>query len=499
MKAVLPILLAVALGGARADIPPFTEHYFTQTVDHFRYSNDTATYQQRYLMNDQYYTGAGALPGTKCKGPILFYTGNEGPIDAFWGSNGFMLEVLAPKLGALAVFGEHRYYGKSSPVPAGAAAPWSHANAAYLTTEQALADYVALLAHVKATVPGAAGCPVIAFGGSYGGTLTTYLRTKYPAVVAGGLAASAPVGYYAHAAWPAHGVDAFTWMGVVNRDYSETQHGAPGECLARLGAAVAAVRAAEKTNLAALEAALHLCPARAGDQPVEFFVTDALESTPQMDYPYAIGAMPAWPVNATCETIMGVADMNDQSAVLSAVGELMARYYAYDGKTCLPNVGQGGVPGNGPWPANAWGYQSCTETLHQFSTPPGSWRNFTFDLAAANANCATWYGVTPRPAYTEAHFGGFSLAETATNLIWSNGLLDPWHGGGYLTAPADAAARGVHLIQMPRGAHHLDLRGPHPQDPPDVTAARALEEEIIRGWIDDAAEALRAKEAAAMV
>ena len=29
-----------------------------------------------------------------CKGPILFYTGNEGPIEAFWGSNGFMIEVI---------------------------------------------------------------------------------------------------------------------------------------------------------------------------------------------------------------------------------------------------------------------------------------------------------------------------------------------------------------------------------------------------------------------
>ena len=41
---------------------------------------------------------------------------------------------------------------------------------------------------------------------------------------------------------------------------------------------------------------------------------------------------------------------------------------------------------------------------------------------------------------------------------------------------------------MERGAHHLDLRGPHPEDPPEVTAARAKEEAIIRGWIDAAAD-----------
>ena len=31
---------------------------------------------------------------------------------------------------------------------------------------------------------------------------------------------------------------------------------------------------------------------------------------------------------------------------------------------------------------------------------------------------------------------------------------------------------------------HSDLRGPHPQDPPDVTATREKEEAIIKGWID---------------
>ena len=49
-------------------------------------------------------------------------------------------------------------------------------NAAYLTTEQILADYAELITHLKATLPGAANCPVVAFGGSYGAKLTA--RTK---------------------------------------------------------------------------------------------------------------------------------------------------------------------------------------------------------------------------------------------------------------------------------------------------------------------------------
>jgi hypothetical protein len=40
------------------------------------------------------------------KGPIFFYTGNEGHITTFWDATGFVFDI-APQFGALVVFAEH--------------------------------------------------------------------------------------------------------------------------------------------------------------------------------------------------------------------------------------------------------------------------------------------------------------------------------------------------------------------------------------------------------
>ena len=51
---------------------------------------------------------------------------------------------------------------------------------------------------------------------------------------------------------------------------------------------------------------------------------------------------------------------------------------------------------------------------------------------------------------------------SVTDLIFSNGLLDPWSGGGFFPecAPKDAKERRLYYLFMEKGEHHLDLRGP---------------------------------------
>lgn len=89
---------------------------------------------------------------------------------------------IASEFGALLIFVEHRYYGDS--MPYGNQTYVDPKNLAYLTVSQTLADYVDLIQFLRSD-PNRKHSPVIAFGGSYGGVLSAWLRMKYPHTVQG--------------------------------------------------------------------------------------------------------------------------------------------------------------------------------------------------------------------------------------------------------------------------------------------------------------------------
>lgn len=156
----------------------YTTRYIEVPLDHFSFTvNDT--FRLRYLYNSSFWQEGG---------PIFFYPGNEGSVDMFVQGTGFLWEI-APRFGALVVFAEHRYYGESLPYQKLSLPTPNYIG--YLTSAQALADYVLLIEHLQKE--SRILCPVIAFGGSYGGMLATWMRMKYPSVIYGTIASSAPI------------------------------------------------------------------------------------------------------------------------------------------------------------------------------------------------------------------------------------------------------------------------------------------------------------------
>lgn len=176
-------------GPPRMSIANMTCDFFTQPLNHFVPRGKSPSFQQRYCVYDGFVSKDD--DNDKAPAPILFYTGNESPLEQYINHTGLMWE-LAPQLNARVVFVEHRYEGQSLP-PANLTKDCM----SYGSTIQALADYADILQlhlnphTVDNEVPMA---PVIAFGGSYGGMLSAWMRMKYPHLVAGAIAASAPIG-----------------------------------------------------------------------------------------------------------------------------------------------------------------------------------------------------------------------------------------------------------------------------------------------------------------
>jgi len=103
-----------------------------------------------------------------------------------------------------------------------------------------------------------------------------------------------------------------------------------------------------------------------------------------------------------------------------------------------------------------------------------------WNLSYTIESCVQQYGTTPRPNMVKVQYGVQDLSG-ASNIVFSNGNLDPWSGGGVLKNVTGNPS--IIAITIDQGAHHLDLRASNPADPPSVIAARAIEVNAINTWL----------------
>ncbi|XP_019623972.1 PREDICTED: dipeptidyl peptidase 2-like [Branchiostoma belcheri] len=451
--------------------PPYETRYFHQYLDHFNFaSRGAGTFKERVLVSDAFWRSGG---------PIFFYTGNEGPITRLWNEIGFMKD-LAEQFEALIVFAEHRYYGESLPFGENTI---SQENMGLLTVEQALADYAVLITNLTVSYcqdPDV--CPVIAFGGSYGGVLSTFLRLKYPNLVAGALASSANV-YMSAGLTPGNQL-----FQDVTEDFRRYNPRCPDRV--REGFAEMERLAGQgEQGLHEISTRMKLCSSlqdHADLVNMYRWVREAFTVLAMEDLPYAISNgpfLPAYPVNASCNLLLKATDGIEE--ILQAVGMLynftsnLSCFDLHeDFVPCADPTGCSLMPG-----AKAWDYQTCTEISLLESTdnvtdmfPPDA---FTEETRAAH--CRERWGVTPRPGWLATQFWGKDL-KASSNIIFSNGDLDPWRRGGVL----QNVSSSIVALEIQGGAHIMDLRAPNATDPLSVIRVRQQEAHLIGQWISEA-------------
>ncbi|WCJ41659.1 Serine carboxypeptidase S28 family protein [Euphorbia peplus] len=348
------------------DKPNYQTHDYKQTLDHFNYKPESyAKIKQRYILNSKYWGGANM------SSPIFVYLGEEGDITD--DLKGFIVD-LADHFKGLMLFIEHRYYGESMPFGSEDEAFQNSSTLGYLSSEQALADYAEVIVHVKRKLS-AEKCPTIALGGSYGGELAAWFRLKYPHIVIGALASSAPILYYDDII-PQNG-----YHSIVTKDFKETS---------------------------------------------ESCYNTIKKSWSEID---KVAAQP--------------------NGLLTL------------GKGCVKIVSYGLSN------TSAWDWQACTEHVSKigYDYNETMFQSSPFDMKSYTNDCFEVFGINPRPHWITTEFGGHDiktvLGNFASNIIFSNGLRDPYSIGGILEDISDS----VVAIYTKQGAHCLDIVFPTPHDP----------------------------------
>ncbi|XP_007537171.2 lysosomal Pro-X carboxypeptidase [Erinaceus europaeus] len=483
---LLPLLLALLAPGAALPAPSasralhrmrgpsslaarhavdkkFSTHYFPQKIDHFGF-NLGKTFKQRYLISAKHWKKDG--------GSILFYTGNEGDIIWFCNNTGFMWDV-AEELKAMLVFAEHRYYGESLPFGADSFKDPKHLN--FLTSEQALADFAELIKHLRKAIPGTRNQPVIAIGGSYGGMLAAWFRMKYPHMVVGALAASAPIWQFEDMV-PCDG-----FMNIVTTDFRKSGPNCSDSI--RKSWDVINHYGSTGTGLNWLSDNLRLCSPLKTPQDLQHlkeWMTETWINLAMVDYPYEsdfLQPLPAWPIKEVCQHLKNP-NVSD-SQLIHGVFQALNVYYNYTGQAKCLNTSETATGNLG---SQGWGYQACTEMVMPFCSNGvhDMFEPHTWDLKSYSDECFKQWHVRPRPHWIRTLYGGKNIS-SHTNIIFSNGDLDPWSGGGVTKDISDTLV----AIVIPEGAHHLDLRSNNAFDPLTVLLARSLEVKYMQQWITD--------------
>jgi len=133
--------------------------------------------------------------------------------------------------------------------------------------------------------------------------------------------------------------------------------------------------------------------------------------------------------------------------------------------------------------AKSWEYQACIEV--PLPANSNGKRDMFFEkkwsIVEIGDWCAKNFKVRPAPEKFSLSHGGLDLARVTSNVILTNGDLDPWMPGGF---DKDLSPT-IKTFLVEGGAHHLDLRGDNKEDPKSVIEIRNEIEKIISGWIHE--------------
>jgi pimeloyl-ACP methyl ester carboxylesterase len=417
--------------------------YFNQLLDH---SNPTlGNFSQRYYVDESY--------SDNDESPVFFYLCGESACTerALMGAIRHYAKEHHAKLVAL----EHRYYGKSLPKTT-----FSTSDLSYLSTEMALDDLAYFQRRLKNDRQWTGKW--VAFGGSYAGALSAWYRLKYPYLVVGALASSAPV---------------LAKSNFVEYDAHVTSV-LPETCLTKVRDVVSKVELSLRNDkeLNNIKKAF-----------------DASEIKDNIDFLYVIADVAATAVqygmqNEFCNAL------NSKDEPLQGYATFAKSLFQRYGITAVQLTAQGAMSEN---PADykdtvgirQWYYQSCTEF--------GYWQNANLDREKSMRSslinpdyhqtvCQRLFDIT-EPANTNrinATFYYPLMSAMVSQIYFTNGENDPWSTLSLAERNGNANNSGLSYDLIKGASHCDDLRSPGSDDSLALKAVRQRMNTLLKEWLD---------------
>lgn len=405
--------------------------------------------------------------------------GGEGAADPIWLVTGAWIDY-AETYGAYCVQLEHRFYGKSHPTP-----DMSVENLQFLSSEQALADLAVFITDLKQKF---SFSKVITFGGSYPGSLSAWFRLKYPHLVDGAVASSAPLLAV---------VDFSQYLEVVC-DSLETADPS-GTCNIAINTAnrVIANELAGQAGRQQLKTLFNLCDDINPTIPEDIanlystlagnFMGVVQYNRDNRAFEGALGT------NITTDTLCGImtdGGVGDELHRYAAVNSLLMGVYSekcqdFKYSKMIDSMKEVAWNSSAAEGGRQWTYQTCTEFAF-YQSSDSNYQPFGngFPIDFWTQQCADIFGDSLNISLIEAavkrsnvDYGALGIK--ISRVIFPNGSIDPWHALGVLKdLSPDAQA-----IYINGTAHCANMYPATPDDPPQLTQARIEISNTIGRWL----------------
>lgn len=422
-----------------------SENIFTQFIDHNDHS--VGTFPQRYFIDESY--------GPEADSPVFFYicgewTCSKRDLDG-------AIRSYAKKHHAKLIALEHRYYGKSLPFKT-----LSAHDLRYLTTDAALEDLAYFQESIRAEKNWTGTW--IAFGGSYPGSLSAYYRLKYPNLVAGSLASSAPV--------------------MAKEDFYEyDEHMAKvagPKCTSHMQEVVNEIEYSLNHNKTRFKEIKELFAASEVNHPVDFL--------------YLVADIGASAVQYGKKDIF-CNQLANSKTPLEGYAQFAKALYEEMGSTAVQLTVQGlmsedpkdHTKGNSAG-YRQWYYQSCIEY--------GYWQNANLDRANSTRSslinidyhhqaCNRLFNLKnpANTAYINSHYYYPLIEEQVSNIYFTNGEQDPWSKLSLMKKNGNDTNKNLTYRLITGSAHCNDLHEPSDDDSKSLKNARRVMNELLSTWL----------------